>query len=56
MYGSAEIGNTMLSGVEIVAFMIVMLTNVPDWIAPKGTNGAGNSPDPRVGRTVKMIK
>ena len=41
----------------IVAFVVVALTWVPDWISPEGTNGSGNQPDaPGVGRTSRMIQ
>jgi hypothetical protein len=55
-HSSSEIGKTVLWLVGIVAFVIIMLTKVPDWISPAGTNGTGNGPDPGVGRTVKMIQ
>ena len=41
-HSSAEIGKTVLWMVAIVAFVIIMLTKVPDWISPAGTNGTGN--------------
>jgi hypothetical protein len=55
-HSSSEIGKTVLWLVGIVAFVIIMLTKVPDWISPAGTNGTGNGPDAGVGRTVKMIQ
>jgi hypothetical protein len=55
-HSSADIGKTVLWIVGITAFVVIMLTKVPDWIAPAGTNGTGNGSDPGVGRTVKMIQ
>ena len=43
----------------IVAFVIVALTWVPDWISPEGTNGTGNRggiEGAGVGSTARMIK
>jgi hypothetical protein len=56
IHSSGEIGKTVLWIVGIVAFVIIALTKVPDWISPEGTNGTGNGTDPGVGRTVKMIQ
>ncbi len=57
VHSSAEIGKTLLYVAGIVAFVIVMLTWVPDWIAPEGTNGTGNRTDGGgVGRTTRMIQ
>jgi hypothetical protein len=56
IHSGAELGKTVLWIVGIVAFVVIALTKVPDWISPEGTNGTGNSSDPGVGRTVKMIQ
>jgi hypothetical protein len=56
IHSGGEIGKTLLWIIGIVAFVIIALTKVPDWISPEGTNGTGNGPDPGVGRTVKMIQ
>jgi hypothetical protein len=59
VHSSAEIGKTLLYLAGIVAFVIVALTWVPDWISPEGTNGTGNRGGmgtDGVGKTVKMIQ
>lgn len=59
VHSSAEIGRTLLYLAGIVAFVIVALTWVPDWISPEGTNGTGNRGGmgtEGVGKTVKMIQ
>jgi len=56
IHTSGEIGKTLMYVAAFVAFVVVALTWVPDWISPQGTNGTGNGPDPGVGRTVKMIQ
>lgn len=48
---SSEVGKTVAVMIALVAFVIVMLTKVPEWIAPQGGVGA-----PEVGKTVKMIQ
>jgi hypothetical protein len=48
---TSEMGKTVAVLIAIVAFVVIMLTKVPEWIAPQG--GIGGSD---VGRTVKMIK
>ncbi len=53
VHGTAEIGKTLLIVGAIVAFVIIALTWVPDWISPEGTNGTGNGGS--VGKTVRMI-
>jgi hypothetical protein len=58
VHSTAEIGRTLIWVVGIVAFIVVALTWVPDWISPEGTNGTGNRGGmggDGVGRTVKMI-
>lgn len=51
VHSNMEIGKTIAWAAAFVAFVVVALTWVPDWIAPQGEQGA-----PEVGRTVKMIK
>jgi hypothetical protein len=58
VHSSAEVGKTLIWVVGIVAFVIVALTWVPDWIAPEGTTGTGNRggiEGAGVGVTKKMI-
>ncbi len=38
VHSGAEIGRTLIWVAGIVAFVIVALTWVPDWISPEGTN------------------
>jgi hypothetical protein len=45
---NGEIAKTLMVVIAIVAFVIIMLTKVPEWMAPEGGPGA-----PEVGRTVK---
>ncbi len=57
VHNFGEIGRTLAIVGAIVAFVIVMLTWVPDWISPEGTNGTGNRTDGGgVGRTTRMIQ
>jgi hypothetical protein len=59
VHSTAEIGRTLLYLVGIIAFVVVALTWVPDWISPEGTNGTGNRNGmggEGVGATVKMIQ
>ena len=57
VHSTKEIGKILMYVVGIVAFVVVALTWVPDWISPEGTNGSGNQPDaPGVGRTSRMIQ
>ncbi len=58
VHSTKEIGKISSCNVAgIVAFVVVALTWVPDWISPEGTNGSGNQPDaPGVGRTSRMIQ
>lgn len=59
VHSTAEIGRTLLWIAGIVAFVIVALTWVPDWISPEGTNGTGNRQGMEgsgVGSTARMIK
>lgn len=55
-HSSTEIGKTVIGIVAFVAFVVIMLTKVPDWISPQGTNGTGNQEGPGVGRTVRMLQ
>ena len=59
VHSTAEIGRTLLWIAGIVAFVVVALTWVPDWISPEGTNGTGNRSGIEgagVGSTARMIK
>ncbi len=60
VHSGAEIGKTLMYVAGIVAFIIVMLTWVPDWISPEGTNGTGNGRQSLgsegVGKTSRMIQ
>ena len=59
VHSGAEIGRTLLWVAGIVAFVVVALTWVPDWISPEGTNGTGNRNGMEgagVGSTARMIK
>ncbi len=59
VHSTAEIGRTLLWVAGIVAFVIVALTWVPDWISPEGTNGTGNRngmSGAGVGSTARMIQ
>jgi hypothetical protein len=59
VHSTAEIGRTLLWIAGIVAFVVVALTWVPDWISPEGTNGTGNRggiEGAGVGSTARMIK
>jgi hypothetical protein len=46
-----EIAKTLMVVVAVVAFVVIMLTKVPEWISPQGGPGA-----PDVGQTVRMFK
>lgn len=48
---NSEIGKTVAALIVFVAFVVIMLTKVPEWIAPDNGPGA-----PEVGRTVKTIQ
>jgi hypothetical protein len=60
VHSSADIGKTLIYIAGIVAFVVVMLTWVPDWISPEGTNGTGNGRSSigsdGVGKTTRMIQ
>lgn len=47
MHETTEIGKTVAFLVGIIAFVVIGLTMVPDWI------GSGGQGAPEVGRTVK---
>jgi hypothetical protein len=58
VHSFGEIGKTLGIVAGIVAFVIIMLTWVPDWISPEGTNGTGNRNGMEgdgVGKTFRMI-
>lgn len=56
VHSSGDVGKMLIWVAAFVAFVVVALTWVPDWISPEGTNGTGNGPDPGVGRTTRMIQ
>jgi hypothetical protein len=59
VHSGAEIGKTLIWVAGIVAFVIVALTWVPDWISPEGSNGTGNRNGMAgngVGSTARMIQ
>ena len=59
VHSSGDIGKMLLWIAAFVAFVIVALTWVPDWISPEGTNGTGNRngiEGAGVGSTARMIQ
>jgi hypothetical protein len=59
VHSGTEVGKTLMWVAAIVAFVIVALTWVPDWISPEGTNGTGNRNGMQgegVGSTARMIQ
>lgn len=59
VHNSGDIGKMLLWVAAFVAFVVVALTWVPDWIAPEGTTGTGNRSGMEgegVGRTVRMVQ
>ena len=42
VHGGGSLGKALLYIAAGVAFVVVALTWVPDWISPEGTNGTGN--------------
>lgn len=50
-HNAAEVGKTVAVMIGLLAFVVILLTKVPEWIAPQGGVGA-----PDVGKTVKMIQ
>jgi len=58
VHSSGEIGKSLMYLAAFVAFVVVALTWVPDWISPQGTNGTGNRQGVTgegVGSTSRMI-
>ena len=58
VHSSGELGKILLYVAGIVVFVVVVLTWVPDWISPEGTNGTGNHngiSTEGVGKTSRMI-
>ncbi|MCX7900230.1 MAG: hypothetical protein N2444_09150 [Methylocystis sp.] len=51
VHGGGEIGKTLAFVIAFVAFVVVALTWVPDWVAPQGEQGGSD-----VGRTTRMLK
>ncbi|MCX7898789.1 MAG: hypothetical protein N2444_01640 [Methylocystis sp.] len=59
VHSSGDIGKMLMWIVAVVAFVVVALTWVPDWISPEGTNGTGNRNGMEgagVGATARMIQ
>ncbi len=59
VHSGAEIGRTLIWVVAVVAFVVIALTWVPDWIAPQGTTGTGNRGGMEgqgVGATSRMVQ
>jgi hypothetical protein len=59
VHGGGSLGKALLYIAAGVAFVVVALTWVPDWISPEGTNGTGNRNGMQgdgVGSTARMIQ
>ena len=59
VHGGGSLGKALLYIAAGVAFVVVALTWVPDWISPEGTNGTGNRNGIQgegVGSTARMIQ
>ncbi|MGD9545004.1 MAG: hypothetical protein AB7F41_01755 [Methylocystis sp.] len=59
VHSSGDVGKMLLWIAAFVAFIIVALTWVPDWISPEGTNGTGNRngiEGSGTGATARMIQ
>ncbi|AZG75844.1 MULTISPECIES: hypothetical protein [Methylocystis] len=59
VHNTGDIGKMLLWIAAFVAFVVVALTWVPDWISPEGTNGTGNRNGIQgdgVGSTARMIQ
>jgi hypothetical protein len=60
VHSGAELGKIFMYVAAIVAFVVVALTWVPDWISPEGTNGTGNNRaalgTDGVGKTARMVQ
>jgi hypothetical protein len=59
VHSGGSIGKALLYVAAFVAFVVVALTWVPDWISPEGTNGTGNRNGIQgdgVGSTARMIQ
>jgi len=59
VHSGAEIGRTLIWVAAFVAFVVVALTWIPEWISPEGTNGTGNRNGMEgagVGSTARMIQ
>jgi hypothetical protein len=59
VHGGGSLGKALLYIAAGVAFVVVALTWVPDWISPEGTNGTGNRNGMQgdgVGSTSRMIQ
>lgn len=50
VHGSTDIGKTVMWIVAVVAFVVIALTKVPEWVSPNSANVTGNT-----GSTARMI-
>ena len=59
VHSGGSVGKALIYVAAFVAFVVVALTWVPDWISPEGTNGTGNRNGIQgdgVGSTARMIQ
>jgi hypothetical protein len=60
VHNSSDVGKFLIYTALFVAFVVVALTFVPDWISPEGTNGTGNGREAfgtaGTGSTARMIQ
>jgi hypothetical protein len=59
IHSASDVGKAIIWIVGVLAFVVVALTWVPDWIAPEGTTGTGNRGNMAgagVGVTTRMIE
>jgi len=59
IHSASDVGKAIIWAAGVVAFVVVALTWVPDWIAPQGTTGTGNRGNMEgtgVGSTTRMIE
>jgi hypothetical protein len=59
VHSGGSLGKALIYIAAFVAFVVVALTWVPDWISPEGTNGTGNRngiAGEGVGSTARMIQ
>jgi len=55
VHNTGDIGKMLLWIAAFVAFVVVALTWVPDWISPEGTNGTGNRGGIRPSRSAPRL-